>query len=90
MLNCVAADVVECQDKGCDLAPSCLDCPFDRCLEDDPRARQNLLRQRRNRTISELRDEGKDSREIARLLGISQRTVQRAMRARGHALTLSY
>jgi DNA-binding NarL/FixJ family response regulator len=90
MLNCVAADVVDCQDKGCDLAPSCLDCPFERCLEDDPRARQNLLRQRRDRTILELRDEGKDSREIARLLGVSPRTVQRAIRTRTRAVTLLY
>ncbi len=83
MLNCDAADVLDCHDKGCDLASSCLECPFDRCLDDEPRARQTLLRQRRERTIAELSQEGKGTREIAVLLGVSRRTVQRALRQGG-------
>lgn len=81
MINCVAADVLDYEDRGCDLAPSCLDCPFDRCLEDEPDARQKLLRDRRNRTIKDMHREGRSSREIARLLGVSPRTVQRAVHA---------
>ncbi len=29
------------KDEGCKLAASCLDCPFPRCMDDQPRGRRN-------------------------------------------------
>ncbi|MEW6034760.1 MAG: helix-turn-helix domain-containing protein [Chloroflexota bacterium] len=66
-------------DRGCELAPACLECPFERCLLEEPRGRQRLLLARRDALIAQLRREGKGTRHIARELGISQRTVQRAV-----------
>lgn len=67
-------------DAGCDLATSCLDCPFERCLQEEPGGEeQYLLAQRDNRIAAHFR-EGKGTYQIARDLGVSQRTVQRALK----------
>ncbi len=69
------------QDEGCDLAGSCLACPFPRCVYDEPRGRQRLLKSRRDQEIVRLfQKKGKAAAELARLFGISQRTVQRILK----------
>ena len=69
------------RDEGCDLADSCLSCPFPRCIYDEPWGRQRLLKGRRNREIVRLfRKGGKGVRELAKLFGVSQRTVQRTLK----------
>ena len=69
------------QDEGCDLVDSCLSCPFPGCIYDEPRGRQHLLKGRRDREIVRLfKKGGKGARELAKIFGVSQRTVQRALK----------
>jgi len=70
---------VEWRDEGCELFSSCLDCPLPRCVEEEPRWRQKLAAEEKKRKIAELKGQGKSHREIARALGISVRTVERAL-----------
>lgn len=68
------------KDTGCGFAPSCLNCPFPECLEDNPEGRQFVWKRReREHQIVAMRREGKSTRVIAVELGISLRTVQRAL-----------
>ena len=69
------------RDEGCDLAGSCLDCPFPLCVYELPGGRQHWLIKRRDSEINRLfAGEGKDVKELAKIYGISQRTVQRALK----------
>ena len=70
---------VEWCDEGCEFYPSCLDCPFSRCLEEEPRGRQRLRMVTRAGEMARLKREGTSTDEIARLFGVSKRTVQRAI-----------
>ena len=69
------------RDEGCDLADSCLSCPFPQCIYEQPRGRQRWLKQLRDREITgKFNREGKGVKELALLFGVSQRTVQRALK----------
>jgi hypothetical protein len=69
------------KDEGCELAESCLNCPFPRCIYDVPRGKQLLLKSRRNRQIlRQFQEEGKGVKELAAAFGISRRTVQRVLK----------
>lgn len=69
------------RDEGCDLAESCLNCPFPQCVYEQPRGRQRLLKNRRDGEIARMfRDESKEVKELALMFGVSQRTVQRALK----------
>ncbi len=73
-------------DEGCDLAPSCLHCPFPRCRYDDPglvrRLRHGTRRQEQSRRLAALSAEGGwTMREAAGRLGVSRRTVFRLREA---------
>ena len=68
------------RDEGCDLATSCLDCPFPKCIYDEPRGRQHWKKRQRDREIANLfSSKGKGVKELALMFGVSQRTVQRAL-----------
>ena len=70
------------QDEGCDLAHSCLNCPFPQCIYEQHGGRQRWLKKLRNREIARLlNSEGKGVKELALMFGLSQRTVQRALRS---------
>jgi len=77
------------QDDGCELATaylgdrsSCLKCPFNRCVYDEPGGKQRWLKGLRAREMARLfTTEGKGIRELAQIFGVSQRTVQRALKA---------
>jgi len=70
------------RDEGCDLADSCLNCPFPQCIYEQPRGRQCWLKKRRDREIARLfNSEGRGIKELALMFGVSQRTVQRALRS---------
>lgn len=63
------------QDKGCDLAPKCLECPLPACRYDlPPQVAGTILR---TRQVRALLDQGKTRRETAEELGLSIRTVAR-------------
>jgi DNA-binding NarL/FixJ family response regulator len=71
---------IDWRDEGCEVFPSCLSCPLPRCVEEQPRGQQRLKMSARNRRMAELRRRGKSVKEIADLFGVSQRTVQRALK----------
>jgi hypothetical protein len=68
------------RDEGCEYAKACLDCPFPQCLYDEPRGRQHWMKQTRDKEIKRLFDQGKKVKELAIIFGVSQRTIQRALR----------
>ena len=69
------------RDEGCDLAISCLNCPFARCVYDEPRGKQRWFKKLRAKEMARLVNaEGKGVKELALLFGVSQRTVQRALK----------
>ncbi len=70
------------RDEGCELFPSCLNCPLPRCIEEEPRGKQRLRMLARARRMAELRRDGKSIKQIAVLFEVSKRTVQRALALR--------
>jgi hypothetical protein len=71
------------RDEGCELADSCLNCPFPRCLYDEPRGKQRWLKRIRDREISRLFENGSGTGELGILFGVSRRTIQRAVKNTG-------
>jgi hypothetical protein len=69
------------RDNGCELFPSCLDCPFPECIKEEPWGKERFLKRRRAERMVELKGEGKSLGEIARIFEVSTRTVQRALKA---------
>jgi len=67
------------QDDGCDLFPSCLNCPFPQCRYDEPGRRQKR-KELRNREMLRLLEEGRGIKELTQRFGVSKRTVYRIMR----------
>jgi DNA-binding transcriptional ArsR family regulator len=65
------------EDKGCELFPSCLNCPFPDCLKEEPWGKERFLKHRRAERMMELKRGGKSVKEIARIFEVSPRTVQR-------------
>ena len=69
------------RDEGCDLARTCLNCPFPRCIYDEPGGKQHWLKRLRAREMARLfTTEGKKIKELALMFDVSQRTVQRALK----------
>jgi len=69
------------RDEGCELAASCLNCPFSQCVYDQPGGRQGMVKKIRDRLMLNLfSGEGETVKELARLFGVSERTVQRALK----------
>ena len=69
------------RDNGCDLADSCLNCPFSKCIYEEPGGRRRLLKGLRNKEMERLfSTEGKGIKELALFFDVSQRTVQRALK----------
>ena len=69
------------QDHGCDLAGSCLNCPFASCVYEEARGKQRRLKRLRANEMTRLfTDEGKEVKELAQIFAVSQRTVQRALK----------
>ena len=69
------------RDEGCDLADSCLNCPLSECIYDQSGGKQRWLKRQRDREIVRLfSTEGKGVKDLALIFGLSQRTVQRALK----------
>ena len=69
------------QDEGCELASSCLNCPFPRCIYEQPRGRQSWLKRIRDGVITRrFATENKGVKELALEFRVSQRTIQRALK----------
>ena len=68
-------------DEGCELADSCLNCPFDGCIYDEPRGKQRREKRLRAREMARLfTTRGKGVEELALMFDVSPRTVQRALK----------
>lgn len=68
------------RDEGCELAPSCLNCPLPQCVEDIPWGRLKLIKGLRDREIRrQYTEEKKTVAELAQNFHISTRTVHRAL-----------
>ncbi|MFC1937414.1 helix-turn-helix domain-containing protein [Chloroflexota bacterium] len=76
------------RDEGCEAATahlgnqsSCLNCPFPGCIYDQYGGRKRWLKRQRAREMLKLfTSEGKGVKELAAAFGVSQRTVQRALK----------
>jgi hypothetical protein len=68
------------QDEGCEFAYSCLNCPFARCIYDERGGKQRFIKDLRNQEMLRLYSDGKEIEELAATFGVSQRTVQRALK----------
>ena len=66
----------------CQLSGPCLDCRFARCVYDKPWGKRQKFKKRRDRKVLRLFHCGKDTRELARMFGVSRRTIQRALKER--------
>ena len=67
-------------DEGCEFAHSCLNCPFPRCIYDEPGGKQHFVKDLRNKEIIRLYTDGKEIEELAIIFGISQRHFQLLLR----------
>lgn len=68
------------KDEGCELAESCLNCPFPHCMYDEPRGKQRWLKQVRDQEIKRLFEKGSGTKELGTIFGVSRRTIQRALK----------
>ena len=68
-------------DEGCEFAESCLNCPLPVCVYDEPGGKRMFLNRRRAAEIASFFNrESKSTGEVAKILGVSRRTVQRALK----------
>jgi hypothetical protein len=71
------------RDEGCELASSCLNCPFDECIYEKRGGKQRWIKRQRAREMVRLFNvEGKKVKELAQMFSVSQRTVQRALKSK--------
>ena len=79
------------RDGGCELSPTCLRCPLERCRYDEPGGARRLLIDSRDETLVRRRDDGAAIDALANEFGISRRSVFRVLasrKARGETNTL--
>ena len=70
------------RDEGCELARSCLNCPFEQCVYDEPGGKQRLVKGVRDKEMARLYISGsKGIADLSDMFGVSKRTVQRALKA---------
>lgn len=67
-------------DEGCELAPSCLECPFPQCRYDQGLGNAKAADRRRRALLAY--DGGLGKHEAAAAVGISERTLSRALHER--------
>jgi hypothetical protein len=69
------------KDEGCDMANSCLNCPYEECIYDKPGGKRLRIKKERSAEMVRLyTQEGKTLKELATMYGVSKRTVQRALK----------
>ena len=68
------------RDRGCELARSCVECPFSICVKEELPLLQKSLEQARDRDMAWLSTSRKrpTNKRMAKLFGVSERSVQRA------------
>jgi hypothetical protein len=66
-------------DGGCELAPSCLRCPLERCRDDQPGGARVLRQTDRNDTLRRFHAEGSSIDALAGQYRLSRRSVFRIL-----------
>ena len=66
-------------DTGCELAPSCLNCPFPKCVYEKGGGKQFVKKAQRDETMMRLFNEGMTMEKIAKKFNVHIRTVGRAL-----------
>jgi hypothetical protein len=74
-------EYLEYRDGGCDLSPTCLRCPLERCRYDEPGGARRLLQAPRDDALCRRRAEGVAIDALAAEFGLSRRTVFRVLAA---------
>jgi len=72
-------DLAEYRDEGCEIFASCLACPLPYCLEERHGGKKRFLKKGRDEQILDYHDKGRSTAEIAVVVGVSRRTVQRVI-----------
>jgi hypothetical protein len=67
------------QDLGCEISPTCLRCPLERCAFDTSGGVQQTSLAMRNRSVRRFREQGAPIDAIAIRYGLSRRTVLRIL-----------
>lgn len=68
------------RDEGCEVSPSCLNCPLPKCKHDEPGWLKRCSREQRDERILQLwREEGVSTSELARRFSLSTRSVFRIL-----------
>jgi hypothetical protein len=67
------------KDDGCEVSPSCFDCPLPRCRYEEPGGLRALLNEERDQQILQLRLKGMAVDELAGRFNVSRRTVFRVI-----------
>ena len=73
-------DEVNFKDSGCRFSSSCLNCPIQICIYDDPSFVRNLEKNNRDENIIEDRSNGLSNQQIAKKYNVSIRTVHRSLK----------
>lgn len=68
------------KDEGCELNDSCLNCPFPRCLQEEPRGKQRWTKKVRDSEIGRLFNSGLNTKELSKMFDLSRRSIQRALK----------
>lgn len=77
----IVPEIYPYRDDGCEVSPSCLNCPLPRCKYDEPGWYHRELRQQRDLQILQARKaQSLTVPELSQRFGVSQRTVFRALR----------
>lgn len=69
------------KDEGCELHISCLDCLESECILDVRGGERHYIKIQRDKRILEAVRAGTSQKAIAKELGLSRRTIQRALSA---------
>ena len=76
------------RDDGCEVSPSCLQCPLPQCKYDDPVWFQRQKHKERDRgVVAALREGGLSVSEAAARFELSQRTIFRILKRSGDETT---
>jgi hypothetical protein len=68
-------------DEGCELADSCLNCPFPGCLHDEKHDKTRIVKQERAREIARFYTKQESSiQDLATKFGVSSRTMYRDLK----------
>ncbi len=69
------------RDEGCELSDSCLECHLPECIYDTIGEIKRLRKEARDKEMVRLfNTRSKGVKELARIFGVSERTVQRALK----------